>query len=79
MNGMQCRMARAALELGIRETAARAQVAASTLQRIERGEDVTVSRLTAVREALEAAGATFLPDDGNGPGVRVRPSGTETG
>jgi len=79
MNGMQCRMARAALGLGIRETAERAQVAPSTLQRIERGEDVTVSRLTAVREALEAAGATFLPDDGNGPGVRVRRTGAETG
>lgn len=31
MNGMQCRMARAALGLGIRETAERAHVAPSTL------------------------------------------------
>ena len=73
MNGVQCRMARTATGLGIRDLAARAGIAASTLQRIERDEDVRVSSVRAVREALEAVGVIFLEEDErHGPGIRLR-------
>ena len=73
----QCRMARAALELGVRDLAELANVSPNTIARLERGESLYARTLETVRAALEAAGAEFIPENGGGPGVRLRKSQQE--
>lgn len=72
MNAVQCRMARAALGLGVRELAKMADVSPNTVARLERGEDMRESTIDAIRGALEAAGVEFIPENGGGAGVRLR-------
>ncbi|WP_354123699.1 helix-turn-helix domain-containing protein [Bradyrhizobium sp. 482_C4_N1_1] len=66
-------MARAALNLGVREVAEAAGVSTNTITRLERGEELLPRTAADIRAALEAAGVIFLSDgqsiDG-GPGVR---------
>ena len=63
MLGVQCKMARAALGLGVRELAAKAGVSPDTVFRLEKGETLHRRTVIAIREALEAAGAVFIEDD----------------
>jgi transcriptional regulator with XRE-family HTH domain len=72
MTPAQCRMARAALEMEIRELAGRAKVATGTIVRLERGEALKERTIDAIQAALEAAGVEFT--DGDQPGVRLRKS-----
>lgn len=72
MNGAQCRMARAAIKMGVRELAEAAQVAPSTITRLEAGETLGARTVAAIRAALEAAGVIFVEENGEGPGVRLR-------
>ncbi len=72
MKPVQCKMARAALGLGVRELAIRAKVSPDTIARLERGEELRERTVEAVREALEEAGVEFIPENGSGAGVRVR-------
>jgi transcriptional regulator with XRE-family HTH domain len=67
---IQCRMARAALGLGVRELAARAVVGANTVARFESGEQLLPRTVAAMQEVLEAAGVEFT--NGEQPGVRLR-------
>ena len=69
MNATQCKMARVATGLGLRELAILADVSPNTISRLERGEELRTSTIDAIRTALEAAGVVFLPENGNGPGV----------
>tara|TARA_R110002020_G_scaffold113518_8_gene261086 strand:+ start:8791 stop:9027 length:237 start_codon:yes stop_codon:yes gene_type:complete len=71
MNAAQCRMARAALQLGVRELAESAKVATSTITRLERGEELKPRTVEAIQAALEAAGVEFIPENGGGAGVRL--------
>jgi len=66
---VQCRMARAALGLGVRELAAAAKVSIDTVARFERGEELKERTIDALRRALEAAGVEFT--NGDQPGVRL--------
>ena len=66
---VQCRMARAALGLGVRELAAVAKVSIDTIARFERGDDLKERTIDALRRALEAAGVEFT--NGDQPGVRL--------
>jgi transcriptional regulator with XRE-family HTH domain len=60
------------------ELAARCGVAKRTVVRFEAGEGETrPSTLTAIRQALEAAGVIFVEENGEGPGVRLRKSPTQ--
>jgi transcriptional regulator with XRE-family HTH domain len=70
----QCRMARAALQLGVRELAEAAKVSTNTLTRFERGEELKERTVDAIRAALEAAGVIFLEngDTATGPGVALK-------
>lgn len=70
----QCRMARAALQLGVRELADAAMVSTNTITRFEKGEDLKERTIIAIRAALEAAGVQFLSDGetATGPGVALR-------
>ncbi|WP_432804142.1 helix-turn-helix domain-containing protein [Azospirillum argentinense] len=70
----QCRMARAALQLGVRDVAAMANVSPNTIARLERGENLQERTLQDIRRAFENAGVIFLADGeavGGGPGVRL--------
>ena len=66
---VQCRMARAALGLGVRELAAAAKVSTDTVARFERGDELKERTIDALQRALEAAGIEFT--DGDQPGVRL--------
>jgi transcriptional regulator with XRE-family HTH domain len=72
LNAAQCRMARAALQLGVRELAEAAKVSPTTITRLERGEELYPRTLDAIQGALEAAGVEFIEQNGGGPGVRLR-------
>ncbi|UPG74455.1 transcriptional regulator [Roseomonas gilardii subsp. gilardii] len=65
-------MARAALQLGVREAAALASVSPNTIARLERGESLYARTVDAIRTALEGAGVEFIPENGGGAGVRLR-------
>jgi predicted transcriptional regulator len=69
---IQCKMARVALGIGVRELAKLADVSPNTIARLERGEDMRDSTLSAIRAALEAAGVDFIDENGGGAGVRLR-------
>jgi transcriptional regulator with XRE-family HTH domain len=66
---VQCRMARAALGLGVRELAATAKVSIDTIARFERGDQLKERTIDAIRRSLEAAGVEFT--NGEQPGVRL--------
>ncbi len=70
MNAIQCKMARAALGLGVRDLARAAGVSTNTVSRLERGEELKPRTVEDVRAALEAAGVEFT--NGDAPGVRLR-------
>jgi transcriptional regulator with XRE-family HTH domain len=72
MDAIQCKMARVALNLGVRELADLAKVAPGTVSRLEGGEELKERTVDAIRAALEAAGVIFIDQNGNGPGVRLR-------
>jgi transcriptional regulator with XRE-family HTH domain len=68
----QCRMARAGLELGVRELAALAKVSPNTVSRLERREVLRDATLLTIRKVLEGEGAIFMSmyaDDVLGVGV----------
>jgi transcriptional regulator with XRE-family HTH domain len=72
MNAAQCRMARAALEIDIRKLAEMADVSKGTIERLEKGETLKPATVEKVQTCLEKAGVEFVPENGGGPGVRLR-------
>jgi DNA-binding XRE family transcriptional regulator len=66
---LQCRMARAALGMGVRDLAIAAKVASDTVVRFERGDELKERTVDAIRQALESAGVEFT--NGERPGVRL--------
>jgi transcriptional regulator with XRE-family HTH domain len=64
-------MARAALQIGVRDLAELAKVSPSTVARLEAGEELKERTVEAVRSALEVAGVAFT--NGGEPGVKLRP------
>ena len=65
---VQCRMARAALGLGVRELAAAAKVSIDTVTRFERGDELKERTIEALYRA----------ENGGGPGVRLKKAKRET-
>lgn len=72
MIAVQCKMARVALGLGIRDLAQMAKVAPATVSRLEAGEGLKPRTVEAIKDALEAAGVEFIPENGGGAGVRLK-------
>jgi transcriptional regulator with XRE-family HTH domain len=72
MNAAQCKMARAATGLGVRDLAKLADVSPNTVARLERGEALKESTVSTIRAALEQAGVIFVEPNGEGYGVRLR-------
>src|SRR3984893_4252028 len=77
MSPEQCRMARAALQIGVRDLATLAKVSASTVARFEAGDELKERTVDAMRAALENAGVEFIAENGGGPGVRLKPKKTK--
>jgi transcriptional regulator with XRE-family HTH domain len=69
---VQCRMARAALGIGVRELAAAAKVSVDTVARFERGEELKERTIDALQRAFEDAGIEFIDENGGGAGIRLR-------
>jgi transcriptional regulator with XRE-family HTH domain len=70
---VQCRMARAALQIGVRDLAKMAGVSPMTVTRFENGQSGGhADTLRKLQRALEEAGLEFIPENGGGPGVRMR-------
>lgn len=72
ITAIQCKMARAALGLGVRELATAAKMSPDTVARFERGDELRERTIDALQHALEAAGVEFIPENGGGAGVRLR-------
>ncbi|WP_217356445.1 helix-turn-helix domain-containing protein [Ruegeria arenilitoris] len=72
MKDIQCRMARVALGLGVRDLAKLSGVSQGTISRLERGEELKQSTVESICNALETAGVEFIAENGGGPGVRLR-------
>jgi transcriptional regulator with XRE-family HTH domain len=73
ISSAQCRMARAALSWSVRELAAKAEITPNTVSRFETGQSSGyASTVASLQRVFEAAGITFLNDDGNGDGIRLR-------
>ena len=72
MNAAQCRMARAALQIGIRDIAKMAKVAPGTISRLEAGEELKPRTVEAIRHAFEKAGVAFTNGDEHGVKLRKK-------
>jgi ribosome-binding protein aMBF1 (putative translation factor) len=73
MTPSQCRAARALIEFSQSDLAVKAKVGESTVRNFEAGRTVPVTNnLEAIQRTLEVAGVEFIPENGGGPGVRLR-------
>ena len=73
MEPEQVRMARAALQLGVRDLAEKAEISPSTLSRFETGKGgMNAATAKRLRLTLESAGIEFIAENGGGAGVRFR-------
>lgn len=71
----QIRAARALLKWSAQDLARESGVAYSTIRRMEAADGIpsaSAKNVAAVQGALEQAGVEFIPQDGGGPGVRLR-------
>jgi len=69
----QCRAARALLNWAQADLAKDAQVASKTISDFEKGARIPrPENLEAIKVAFEAAGIEFIPENGGGPGVRLK-------
>jgi transcriptional regulator with XRE-family HTH domain len=75
ITGRQIAAGRALAGISQADLAAAARISVPTLRRME-GSERTASgfanNVEAVRRALETAGVIFVPENGHGPGVRLR-------
>nr|WP_246685344.1 MULTISPECIES: transcriptional regulator [unclassified Methylobacterium] len=75
MTGAQLRAARAFLRWTAQEVADASRLGVATVRRAELQDgplSITAANAEAIRRALEAAGLEFIPQNGGGPGVRLR-------
>jgi transcriptional regulator with XRE-family HTH domain len=68
---VQCKMARVALDWGVRDLAQAAEVSPDTIARLERGDPLKASTVNLIQSTLQAAGVDFIPQNGGGSGVRL--------
>lgn len=73
ISAAQCRAARALLDWSQDQLAENAQVARATIADFERNARMPMrNNLVSIVSALEAAGVAFIPENGEGAGVRFR-------
>lgn len=79
ITGPQCRAARALVEFSRDRLAQLSGVDAATIEQFERKLGKPSDEQTAaLTEALEKAGALFIPENGGGAGVRLKFNRSET-
>ena len=72
MTPVQCKMARVALDISVRDLAKLAKVSPNTISRFERREELRAATVDAIRASLEKSGILFISDNiFGGPGVRL--------
>nr|WP_301288489.1 MULTISPECIES: transcriptional regulator [Methylorubrum] len=77
----QLRAARAFLRWTAQDVADAARLGVATIRRAELQDgplSVTEANAEAIRRALEAVGLEFIPENGGGPGVRLRESRSDS-
>ncbi|MEW9617085.1 helix-turn-helix transcriptional regulator [Shinella sp. S4-D37] len=67
----QCRAARALLNWTQAELAERVSISTVSIRAFEKGGEMRDSNLKLIRMTFEAAGVTFIPENGGGAGVRL--------
>ena len=75
LTGAQMRMARGYLRWSVKDLADASGVSGTTIKRMEETDGVPKSlagNLSSIQRAFEAAGVQFIPQNGGGPGVRLR-------
>lgn len=72
MKPIQCKLARVALGWGVRDLAREAGVSPTTVAKFEGGEKLRDGTVAQLKETMERAGVVFIPQNGGGPGVRLR-------
>ncbi len=72
LEGVQIRMARAAVGWSVRELARNAGATPNTISRIENGGDALASTMERLQTALHDAGVIFIDADEGGPRVRLK-------
>lgn len=74
MTGNQLRAARSLLGWSQAQVADATGLSVPTIKRAEGNGSISASSdaIAAIRSALEAAGVEFIPENGGGPGVRLR-------
>ncbi|OYW61996.1 MAG: transcriptional regulator [Rhizobiales bacterium 12-68-15] len=79
MSPAQCRAARALLDWSQQQLADAARIGVVTVRQFEGGaSEPRNSTLTVMRAALETAGVIFVPENGEGAGVRLKKSPSST-
>ena len=74
INGLQIRMARAALGLSLQELADSVELSEKTIRRIEadgHAPNASTKTIKAIKTALEAAGIEFIGTPDDRPGIRI--------
>ncbi|NUB07119.1 helix-turn-helix transcriptional regulator [Azospirillum sp. Vi22] len=80
MTPPQCRAARALIDWSQAQLSEAANVGLSTVKSFESGNTRPMkNNLLAMQHALEAAGVIFIPENGEGPGVRMRKQVSDDG
>src|SRR4051812_37895777 len=77
LTGAQLRAARALKRWTAEELAAHSRLGVATIRRAEAYDGVpalTAANAEAIRRAFEAVGIEFIPENGGGPGVRLKKS-----
>lgn len=73
MTSAQVRAARGLLNWTVRDLAERSGIHRNTITNFETGRYAgSAEAVAAIRAALESAGVIFVPENGEGPGVRLR-------
>ena len=73
MTPAQCRAARALLDWSQQQLAEASKIGNATIRNFESGRSTPQhATLALLRMTLEAAGVIFVPENGEGPGVRLR-------
>lgn len=79
ITALQLRLGRTGLGWGVRDLGRRTGISPATITRIEKGNAANQATLRTLADELSAAGVTFLEDDGDGPGIRVKSAGVTSG
>lgn len=72
IDASQCRAARGLLNWSQGDLVKESRLSAVTIRAFERGGEMRASNRNLLRFTFERAGVEFIPENGGGPGVRLR-------